>query len=84
MMKNVEGFFRTKKQAKMQWLQHLTQRNLDNLNNVRLEVNIHFRNLKKVCLTAKIYELGTKSKNKNVREFCRDINDFKKGYVTSL
>ena len=61
----------------MQWLQHLTQSNLDNLNNVGHEANIHFRNKKKEYLTAKIDELGTKSKNKNIR-------DFKKGYVTRL
>jgi hypothetical protein len=47
----------------VQWLQHLTQSNLDNLNNVERETNIHFRNKKKENLTAKIDELGTKSKN---------------------
>jgi hypothetical protein len=69
--------FRSKERAKMQRLQHLTQSNLDNLNNVGREANIHFRNKKKEYLTAEIDELGTKSKNKNIR-------DFKKGYVTSL
>ena len=38
----------------------------------------------KEYMTAKIGELGTKSKIKNIRDFCRDINDFKKGYVTII
>jgi len=54
--------FRSNKQAKMQWLKHPTQSNLDNLNNVGHEANIHFRNKKKECLRVKIDELGTKSR----------------------
>ena len=46
----------------MQWLKHPTQSNLDNLNNVGHEANIHFRNKKKECLRVKIDELGTKSR----------------------
>jgi len=68
----------------MQWVQHPTQSNLDSLNNVGCEAKIHFGNKKKEYLIAKIDELGTKSKIKNIRDFCRNINNFKKGYVTSL
>ena len=32
------------KQAKVQWIQELSQNNVDILNNVRLEVSRHFRN----------------------------------------
>ena len=31
-------------------------------------------------MKTKIRELETNSKNKNVRDLCRDISDFKKGY----
>jgi len=38
----------------MQLLQHPNQNNLDNLNNVRLEENRHFRNKQKEYLKVKI------------------------------
>ena len=47
-----------------------------NLNNVRREVSRHFRNIKK----AKIEELETNRKIKNIRELYRAINNFKNGY----
>jgi hypothetical protein len=40
----------------------------------------HFRNKKKAHLKAKIEELETNSKIKNIRDLYRDISDFKKGY----
>ena len=40
----------------------------------------HFRNKKKEYLKAKIDEFETNSKVKNIRDFYRGINDFKKGY----
>ena len=40
----------------------------------------HFRNKKKAYLKAKIEELETNSKRKNIRDFNRGISDFKKGY----
>jgi len=43
----------------MQWVQDLSQSNVDNLNNVRCEASRHFRNKKKECLKAKIKELET-------------------------
>jgi hypothetical protein len=52
----------------MQWLQNPNQSNVDNLNNVRREANRHFRNKKKEYLKAKINELETNSKNKNIRD----------------
>jgi len=54
--------------------------NIDNLNNVRHEVSRHCRNKKKEYLKAKISELETNSKNKNIRDLCRGIIYFKKGY----
>jgi hypothetical protein len=48
-----------------------------NLNNVRRDVRGHFRNKKKANLKAKIEELETNSKIKNIRDLCRSINDVK-------
>ena len=64
----------------MQWVQHPSQNNVDNLNSVRREVSRHFRNKKKANLRAKIEELETNSKIKNIRDIYRGISDFKKGY----
>jgi hypothetical protein len=73
-------FLDQRKQAKTQWLQNTNQSNVDNLNNVRREPSRHFRNKKKGYLKAKINELETNSKNKNIRDLYRGINDFKNGY----
>jgi hypothetical protein len=48
--------------------------------NARQEASRHFRNKKRGYLKAKINELEINSKNKNIRELYRGINDFKKGY----
>ena len=63
----------------MQWVHDLSQSNVDNLNNVRRDASRHFRK-KKDYLKAKIKELETNSKIKNIRDLYRSINDFKKGY----
>jgi len=55
-------------------------KNVDNLNNVRLEASRHFRNKKTECLKAKIDEYETKSKMKKIRDLYRSIKDFKKAY----
>ena len=57
-----------------------SQSNVDNLNTVRRDASRHFRNKKKTYLEAKIEELGTNSKIKNIRDFYRGIKGFKKGY----
>jgi len=74
------GFLDQRKQAKMQWIQDPSQRNIGNLNNVRHDASRHFRNKKKAYLKAKFEELETNSKIKNIREWYRGISDFKKGY----
>jgi len=61
----------------MQWLQNLNQSTVDNLNYVRCEATRHFRNKKKECLKAKIDELESNSKMKNIRDLHRSISDFK-------
>jgi len=61
-------FFRSKKQAKMQWIHDPSQSNADNLNNVRCDASRHFRNKKKEYLKAKIEKLETNSKIKNIMD----------------
>ena len=56
------------------------QKKLDNLNTVRPEASRHFRNKRKGYLKAKIDELQTNSKIKNMRDSCRSNSDFKAGY----
>ena len=53
------------------------QSNVDNINNIRREASRHFRNKKKEYLEAKIYELETKSKIKNIRDLYKGIIEFK-------
>ena len=64
----------------MQWIQDPSQTSVDNLTNVRREASRHFRDKRKAYLKAKIEELETNSKIKNIRDLYRGINDFKKGY----
>ena len=45
-----------------------------------LEASRHFRKKKKGYLKAKFGGLETNSKIKNIRDLCRGISDFKKGY----
>jgi uncharacterized protein YaaR (DUF327 family) len=63
-----------RKQAKLQWLQDQSEINGDNLNNVRLEANRYFRNIKKEYLKDKINELATDSKTKNIKNLYTGIN----------
>ena len=76
------GFLRVyqRKQDKMQWVQDPRQSIVDNLNLASRDVTRDFKNKKKVYLKAKILELETNSKIKNIRDLYRDISDFKKGY----
>jgi hypothetical protein len=50
------------------------------MQNVRHETSRIFRNKKREHLKGKINELETNNKNKNIRDFCRGINEFKEGY----
>ena len=68
------------KGSRLKYSGYRIQTNVDNLNNVRREANRQFRNKKKEYLKAKIDELETNSKIKNIRDLYRGINDFQKGY----
>jgi hypothetical protein len=62
----------------LQWIQDPSEINGDNLNNVRHEASRYFRNKMRECLKDKIVELATNSKNKNIRDQYRGINEFKR------
>jgi len=64
----------------MQRLRDPNHSNVDNLNNVRREASKHFRNKMKEYLKAKIHELETNGKIRNIRDLYRGISDFKKCY----
>ena len=59
-------FLDQRKQPKMQWLLDPYQSNVDNINNVRRETSRHFRNTRKEYLKAKLDELETNRKIKNI------------------
>jgi hypothetical protein len=71
--------FDGRKQAKLQWLQDPSEANEDNLSDVRQEASRHFRNKKREYLKDRINKLESNSKNKNIRNLYRGINEFKKG-----
>jgi len=60
----------------MQWIHDPSHDNVHNLNNVRRDASRHFRNKQKAYLKAKIEELETDSKIKNIRVLYMGINDF--------
>jgi hypothetical protein len=64
----------------MQWILDPRQSNADNLNSVRREASRHFRNKMKEYLKAKIEELETNSKTKNIKDLRRGIYEFSKDY----
>jgi hypothetical protein len=58
--------------------------NVDDQNNVKLETSRHFRNNKKEYLKAKIHDLETNSKTKNIRDLYSGVTYFKKGYKSRI
>jgi hypothetical protein len=71
-------FIDQRKQAKLQWLQDPSEINGDNLKIVRCEASRYFRNKNKEYLKDKINELATNSKNKNITDLYKGINEFKR------
>ena len=57
-----------RKQAKMQWLQDPHQRNVDSLNNIRLESFRHFRYIKREDLKAKVDEIQINCEKTNMTD----------------
>jgi hypothetical protein len=64
----------------LQWLRDPSEISEDNLSNGRSEASRHSRNKRKEYLKGKSNKLETESKNKNIRDQCRGINEFKRGY----
>jgi len=79
-------FLDQRRQAKMQWVQDPCLSSVDKLNNVRREASryTYFRNIKKAYLKAKIEELETNSKIKNIRDLYRGINNIKRQPRTNI
>jgi hypothetical protein len=69
-----------RKHVQLQWLQDPSNANEDNLSDVRREANRHFRNKERECLKDKINDLESNSKNRNIRDLYRGINEFKTCY----
>jgi hypothetical protein len=69
-----------RKLAELRWLQGPSEANEDNLSDVRREAGRHCRNKKREYLKDRINELASNSKNKNIRDLYRGINEFKNGY----
>jgi len=74
------GFLEQRKRAKLPWIQGPSQSNVDILNNVRREVSRRFKDKIKAYMRAKIEEIETNSKIKNIRDLYGGINYIKKGY----
>jgi len=68
----------------MQWLQDPKKSNVDNQKHVRRAASRHFRNKKIEYLKAEIEQLETNIKSKSIRNLCRSISNFKKGYRPSM
>jgi hypothetical protein len=68
-----------RKPAKLEWLQDASEINVDNLNNGGTEP-ADISGIKSEYLKDKINELATNSKNKDIRDPYRGINEFKRGY----
>jgi hypothetical protein len=66
-----------RKQAKLEWKQDRSEANEDNLSDIRREASRHFRNKKREYLKNKINVLESNSKNKNIGDLYRGINEFK-------
>jgi hypothetical protein len=64
----------------MQGLQDPSEINEDKNNIVRHEASRYFRNKEREYLKDKINELTTNSKNKNIKDLYRRINEFKMDY----
>jgi hypothetical protein len=68
------------KQDKIKCLQNPSQVNGDIMGNIRREESRTFRIKKREYLKNKINELEISSKNKNITDLYRGINEFKKAY----
>jgi hypothetical protein len=64
----------------LQWSQKPSEINWDNLNNVRREASRYSRNKKRKYLKDKINKIAMNTKNKNMRDLYRGINEFRSCY----
>ena len=69
-----------RKQTKLLWLQNPNNQTAEDFSNVRRNTCRIFRKKKRDYMKAKVNKLEENSKNKNIREMYKGINEFKKGY----
>ena len=69
-----------RKQTKLLWLQNPNNQTAEDFSNVRRDTCRMFRKKKRNYMKAKVNKLEENSKNKNIRELYKGINEFKKGY----
>jgi hypothetical protein len=65
--------------VKFQWLQDRSKIKGDSLNNIRREASSHLWNEKIEYLKDKINVFAMNSKNNNIRDLCKGINEYKRG-----
>jgi hypothetical protein len=68
MVRRMRRIIRSKKQAKLHWLQDPSKISGDDLNNIRRDASKHFRNKKKENLKDRINEVTTNSKKRTYIE----------------
>jgi len=69
-----------RKQKKLLWLQNPNNQTAEDFSNVRRNTCRMFRKKKRDYMKAIVNKLDENSKNKNIRETYKGINEFKKGY----
>ena len=69
-----------RKQTKLLWRQNPNGQTAEDISNVRRDTCKTFRKNKGDYMKAKVNKLEENSKNKNIREMYKGINEFKKGY----
>ena len=69
-----------RKQTELLWLQNPNDQTAEYFSNVRLVTCRMFRENKRHYMKANVNKLEENSKNTNIREMYKGINEFKKGY----
>ena len=68
-----------RKLAKLIWQQNINDQTAEHLTNIRRDTYKTFRENKRDYMKAKGNKLEENSRNKNIREMYKGINEFKKG-----
>ena len=69
-----------RKQTKLLWLQSPNNQTAEDFSNVRRDTGGSFRKKKRNYMKAKVNKLEENSKNKNIQEMYKGVNEIKMGY----